>query len=210
VGVGATVRRRLGRFERPAAVRYRSLFIDLDALAQYVAVSTAPQRALEIGGGDGLFADALVRAVPDLGLLSIDITPDPGRLSTADPQRVAFRSIRLEELVAEAPVPFDTVLVVDVLHHVPVTERDDFLRSARALVAPGGSLVVKEWERRRNPAHAAAYASDRYLSGDHDVAFESADRWVATVRRLFPGDELVGETRVGPRPNNVALVVRAA
>ena len=109
--------------------------------------------------------------------------PPAGRLPLGAPRR---------PLVAEAPEPFDTVLVVDVLHHVPVTERDEFLRAARQLVARGGTLVVKEWERRRNPAHAAAYASDRYLSGDHDVEFETADRWVAILRRLFPRDQLVG------------------
>jgi 2-polyprenyl-6-hydroxyphenyl methylase/3-demethylubiquinone-9 3-methyltransferase len=78
-----------------------------------------------------------------------------------------------------------------------------------ALVAPGGLLAVKEWERRPNAFHALAYGSDRYVSGDRGVSFLDRDELVALLDTAAPGLARVCEARIPPRRNNLLVALRA-
>lgn len=174
-GFGESVRTRLGRWETPAVRLYRSVFIDLHDLARTTErLVPSVSRILEIGSGDGSVADHMNRMYPAADYLGIDVAESAGRRYTGDPRRARFRAMTSSELVAEGPKPFDLILIVDVLHHVPSrAARVQLLRDAAALVAPGGYLLIKEWERHKGLVHALAFAADRYISGDRTVAFMS-------------------------------------
>src|SRR6478735_2842256 len=149
MSIGSTVRARLGRFEQPAAEAYRAVFISLDDLARQVGTA-APHaaRILEIGCGDGSVADRVIRTHPHAHYLGVDVSAAPGRRYTGAPDRAAFAAMTAGELRATEPEPFDLVLVVDVLHHVHNDEdRAALLADAAAILAPGGTLLVKEWAR---------------------------------------------------------------
>jgi len=153
----------LGHWEIPAVRMYRSRFINIDDLGRTIASITNAKRILEIGCGDGAVAEVLCREFPAASYLGIDVAPTPGRLFRGDLARAEFRSIRSADLLAEEPEPFDLVVIVDVVHHVPEDQRAALLGDAAALVAPGGTVVVKEWERGSGLAHLAAYTADRYV-----------------------------------------------
>lgn len=208
MGFGASVRRRLGRWEVPAADLYRSLFVELDDLAATVASLGNAERILEIGCGDGAFADSLCLTYPQAHYLGIDVSDNPGRLFRGDRSRARFRSITTTELLAERPRQFDLVVVVDVLHHVAEDQRAQVLRDAAALTAPAGLIAVKEWERGRGAAHALAYAADRYVSGDATVRFMPEHELRQVVGSALPGFELACKARVPPRRNNLLLALR--
>ncbi|GAA0661995.1 hypothetical protein GCM10010193_11500 [Kitasatospora atroaurantiaca] len=208
MGITTVVRRRLGKYEIPAAELYRSVFIDLDSLATTLLSLSKPKRILEIGCGDGAVAERLVGALPDAEYVGIDVMDNPGRLFRGDRNRAEFRSVYSHDLRAEGPALFDLVLVVDVLHHVPAAQRDALLRDAEALLAPGGTLIVKEWERRSDFAHLMAYTADRYVSGDKNVDFADRDQLLAVITRALPGLSVVCETRVPPKRNNVLFALR--
>lgn len=208
MGVGETVRRRLGRLEGPAAEAYRSVFINLDDLAEMVASLGTPARILEIGCGDGSVADRLCSVFPQATYLGIDVAPEPGRRYTGDRSRAEFRSIVSSELLAEGPDPFDLVVVVDVLHHVLDGDRAGLLSDAAALTSSGGVVVVKDWERDRSVAHMLCYGADRYVSGDATVRFMPADELRSLVHSELDGFEPVIEARIPPRRNNLLLALR--
>jgi len=208
MGITTVVRRRLGKYEIPAAELYRSVFIDLDSLATTLLSLSKPKRILEIGGGEGAVAPRLVGALPDAEYVGIDVMDNPGRLFRGDRNRAEFRSVYSHDLRAEGPALFDLVLVVDVLHHVPPAQRDALLRDAEALLAPGGTLIVKEWERRSDLAHLMAYTADRYVSGDKNVDFADRDQLLAVITGALPGLSVVCETRVPPKRNNVLFALR--
>jgi 2-polyprenyl-3-methyl-5-hydroxy-6-metoxy-1,4-benzoquinol methylase len=107
------------------------------------------------------------------------------------------------DFLAEAPDPFDLVLVVDVLHHVPRDRRTALLADVRALTRPDGHYLVKEWEPTRTLGHWAAWAADRFITGDRiqHVTAPDLKHQLATLL----GDELVLEARVPPRRNNYLL-----
>lgn len=187
---------------------YRARYIDLDSLALELRSLAPASRILEVGCGDGLFTTCLARAFPEADILGIDIAAQPGRLYRGETTRVRFRSQRVQDVEAADSAPFDLVVVCDVLHHVLPEEQAEFLQLSRRLAGPDGVFVVKEWERRRNLAHFFAWFSDRFITGDR-VRFQTLDELHAQVTRLFPEDHVRVETRIGPRPNNVLVSVRA-
>jgi 2-polyprenyl-3-methyl-5-hydroxy-6-metoxy-1,4-benzoquinol methylase len=205
VALGAAVRKRLGAFERPAALALRRGFLDLRALSALLHDRWPARRILEVGCGDGTFASELLRRYADADYVGIDIGPEPGRLFDGDRDRARFSSVSTGALLAEGGEAFDLVLLVDVLHHVPVPGRAALVDDLRRLTRPGGHYVVKDWEPRPRTATAVAYFMDRVVSGT-EVAFPTATE-IRAVVAAGPGvdDRLVLETRVPPRRNNVLL-----
>jgi 2-polyprenyl-6-hydroxyphenyl methylase/3-demethylubiquinone-9 3-methyltransferase len=198
--LGPAVRTRLGRFEIPAADAYRAAFINLDAAAQVLASVAPAKRILEIGCGDGSFGQRLLERYPDAEYVGIDIADEPGRLFRGDRSRASFRSTDSATFLATEPEPFDLVVMVDVVHHIPQGLRDQVLREMRALTAPGGRYAIKEWDPVRGPVHAACWALDRYVTGDR-IEHIHSDDLKAWVSRLL-GDRLVLDARVPPHRHN--------
>jgi len=209
MGMGTYVRHRLGRFEIPAANLYRSAFINLRSLADQIAAVAPAKRILEVGCGDGCLAQQLNRVYPDASYLGIDVAPTAGRLYRGDPAWAEFRTVAVQELVAEEPDPFDLVLLVDVIHHVPAEIRDEVLRCSADLVREGGHLMVKEFERNRGPYYRLTYAADRYVTGDKGVRFLTMPElrvMVENTRRI--GFAPPRGCRVRPAHNNVLFDLR--
>ena len=208
--LGTAVRRSLGRLE-PVAVRtYREAFIDLDSLAVTIAsVTPDAKRVLEIGCGDGAMATALRQVLPDIELLGIDPgTPAPGRMFDGDRHGIEFRPVTTTELLADDPDPFDLIVLCDVLHHVEESARAQVLREAASLTAPGGTVAIKEWERRGGIGTAMAYCADRWVSGDASVRFMPQSEIDSLVAQAMPGWRRTCEARIPPRRANLLLTLR--
>jgi 2-polyprenyl-6-hydroxyphenyl methylase/3-demethylubiquinone-9 3-methyltransferase len=206
VPVGPAIRARLGRWEIPAADLYRSFFVNLDDCATLVASLFPVRRILEVGCGDGSFAQRLLERYPDARYEGIDIAPEPGRLFRGDYDRASFRSMSTGELRARGGALFDLVVLVDVVHHVPPGEREQLFRDVQALTAPGGHYVVKEWEPTRTVGHIAAWVADRYVTGDRIEHLPPEE--LKQLLGLWLGDEVVVEARVPPRRNNYLVGYR--
>jgi 2-polyprenyl-6-hydroxyphenyl methylase/3-demethylubiquinone-9 3-methyltransferase len=191
------------------------MFIDLDVVAQRIAVAAAAAapnaaRVLEIGCGDGALAAALCRAMPQCTVLGIDPgVVIPGKLFDGDPARAEFRAAATSDLLTERVAPFDVVVLCDVIHHVADSERSGVLRDAARLTKPGGTLAFKDWERRRSLAHLATYASDRYVSNDKTVRFMERAEMDALLAASVPEWEVTLETRIPPRWENLLITMRA-
>jgi 2-polyprenyl-6-hydroxyphenyl methylase/3-demethylubiquinone-9 3-methyltransferase len=210
VGIGIRIRHRLGRWEAPAARLYRSLFVDLRALADQLAAGRAEaglqaKRILEVGCGDGAFGQELTRAFPGADYLGIDIAATAGRLFRGDPARCAFRVVSARELLAEDPEPFDLVCLVDVLHHVPAEQRPELLGCAAALTAPEGHLAIKDLLRDGSAGYHAAFVADRFITGDAGVAFMSRTELLGLISAVA-GFGPVHTSRVPPLRTNVLYV----
>lgn len=208
MSVGKVARKLLGPYVGTVTELYRNLFIDLDDLARTLA-SLAPgaKRVAEIGAGFGDAANALMPHLPDATFYGVDMAhPSPGSLYTGT-NKAVFTQQSSSELLAEQGSTFDLVLIIDVVHHVPREHRAALLRDARDLTAPGGLLVVKDWTRDRTPIHCMTYFSDRFISLDKGVHFETYDDLLSMID---PGDgwTLTCETRVPPWKNNLLLAYR--
>jgi 2-polyprenyl-6-hydroxyphenyl methylase/3-demethylubiquinone-9 3-methyltransferase len=200
------VRARLGRLEIPAADAYRSAFINLADCAEVVASAFPAKRVLEVGCGDGSFAQRLLERLPAAEYVGIDVSDQPGRLFRGDSARASFRTVDSTTFRGEEPEPFDLVVVVDVLHHVPPELREAVLTDIRSLTAPGGHYAIKEWEPIPGPTHLACWAADRFITGDR-VSHVPSEAMRARLASMF-ADELVLEARIPPHRHNYLLGYR--
>jgi len=207
VRIGRAVRVRLGRYEVPVSRFYRARFVDLDECARTLARVAAPRTILEIGCGDGQLAGPLLERFPEATYQGIDVAPEVGRLFRGDASRASFRTVDSRSFARSEKRTFELVLLVDVLHHVPAPGRWPLLEDVLELTAHGGHYALKDWVRSRTPAHLAAWASDRLLTGDCVQYFEEEELG-GLVRRLAPADTEVLRARIPPRPNNLLLVYR--
>lgn len=208
MGLGAAVRHRLGRFEIPAAEAYRAVTVNLDDLAATIASLGPVKRILEIGCGEGSMGERLTTVFPDADYLGIDLIPHVGRLYRGDPTRATFRTLLSSDLLAAKPDPFDLVVVVDVLHHVPDGDRAALLADAAALTAPGGLVAVKDWERGHTLSDLIVYIACRHIAGDPNTRFMRAQEFRELVRSGLPGFEQAVAARIPPRRNNLLIAMR--
>jgi 2-polyprenyl-6-hydroxyphenyl methylase/3-demethylubiquinone-9 3-methyltransferase len=207
MGFGPTVRHRLGRLETPAANLYRSLFIDLDVLASRIEAKASADRILEVGCGDGSLGTRLLGVYPDAEYVGIDVAPTAGRLFQGDNDRATFRTVSVQDFAAERHDPFDLVVLVDVVHHIPPPLRAQVLHCSADLVRPYGYLMVKEFERNRRPYYYLTYAADRYITGDKEVSFMTLPE-VRSMIGAIEGFGPIAQLRTPPAHNNVLLARR--
>lgn len=108
----------------------------------------AEGRVLDVGCGFGLFSVYFALMGPGRQIRGID--PDERRVKMARQVAAALGvSDRVQYEVGTAEqlpfgAPYDGIYMMDVLHHVARLEQEPLLHRLRQLVAPGGTLLVKD------------------------------------------------------------------
>jgi 2-polyprenyl-3-methyl-5-hydroxy-6-metoxy-1,4-benzoquinol methylase len=208
MAIGAYIRSAFGPYERQISDAYRSIYLDVDNfIGQVRRWHSNPATILEVGCGEGVISEHLHRAFPNAAITAIDVTSRIGRLYRGPRDGVRFIQCEVERIAAAMPLSFDLVVLCDVLHHVPCASRQGLLASIRTILAPGGALIFKDWQRSNAPVHWLCYASDRWLTGDR-INFMNRDEMRESLASIFGGAALVDEARIGPRWNNLAILVQ--
>jgi SAM-dependent methyltransferase len=106
-----------------------------------------PARVLDLGGGPGLFAERMARRWPAADVTLLDLDPVLLALArAAAPPRLAVRAADLAsgDWPASAGEGHDLVTLVMTLHYLPPEQVRAVYGAVRALLAPGGLLVVAD------------------------------------------------------------------
>jgi demethylmenaquinone methyltransferase/2-methoxy-6-polyprenyl-1,4-benzoquinol methylase len=135
---------------------------DGEALAAGLEHADRPiERLLDVGGGSGRAAAALTG--PDITVVdaSVEMLSRARRLRglaglAADAGRLPFRDASV-----------DAVTIVDAFHHLP--DQDAALAEAARVLAPGGALVVREFD----PDHPLGRL---LVAGEHAIGMDSRFR----------------------------------
>jgi hypothetical protein len=188
MSVGSAIRRLLGtRLARRAGRWYRTIYVDLDKMALALA-EAIPRDAhlLDIGGGDGQPLNHLLALRSDLRVTTIDPAPVVGQWIEAQylGQCTRLPGTTLAEYLTSARANPDTILIADVMHHIPETARDCFIESVRVLLerVPELQIILKDVEPGSWRA-LLGFWSDRYVTGDRNVRLISCDN----LTKLFEG-----------------------
>lgn len=142
-----------------------------ELLAAGLDHATRPiDRLIDVGGGSGRAAAALTGpeiTVVDVSLGMLRRARDARGLSAVagDAGRLPFRDASV-----------DAVTVVDAFHHLP--DHDAALREAARVIAPGGALVIREFD----PTHPLGRV---LVAGEHAIGmasrFHSPDELAAAL-----------------------------
>jgi 2-polyprenyl-6-hydroxyphenyl methylase/3-demethylubiquinone-9 3-methyltransferase len=108
----------------------------------------AGQRALDVGCGGGILADAMARK--GASVLGVDLSTKALKVAQlhaleAQTPNVAYREVAAEALAAEAPGSFDVVTCMEMLEHVP--DPASVVRACATLVKPGGWVFFSTLNR---------------------------------------------------------------
>ena len=178
MSVGAVVRKVLGkRVFAFVGSYYRSVFVNLSEVANAV-VEVIPKNAfvLDIGGGDGEPLNYLLQQRSDITVTMVDLSSSLGGAIHAKylprVKRMPKTSIR-DYLVSGLPMP-SIVMINDVVHHVPVDQRQSFFADLNDLCRKSGNckIIIKDIEPGQFRS-ALSYWADKYISGDRNVSLVS-------------------------------------
>lgn len=118
-------------------------------VAAFFAADLPPDATvLDVGAGTGIFSFALASALPGGRVLALEVRSDAIRAIRARADREGVGNISVMRMAEDAAPELPDgrrahlVLLCDVLEMVPEHARESFVNSLRALLAPGGRLVV--------------------------------------------------------------------
>jgi ubiquinone/menaquinone biosynthesis C-methylase UbiE len=135
-------------------------------------------RLLDVGGGTGVIAEAIAALFPVEEVESIDVTD---RFCPA--LKVKTRSYNGREIPCDNG-QFDAATLNNVIHHVPVENRSDFLKEIRRAVA--GPVYVKDHLSKGAADHLRLAALDVWgnmpFGGMITASYLSFDDWQKLAR----------------------------
>jgi 2-polyprenyl-6-hydroxyphenyl methylase / 3-demethylubiquinone-9 3-methyltransferase len=138
-------------------------------------VPLAGRKALDVGCGGGILADAMARKGAQV--LGIDLAGKALKVAMlhameAETPNIEYREVATETLAAEMPGQFDVLTCMEMLEHVP--DPAAIVKACAALVKPGGSLFFSTLNR--NPKSflfaivGAEYVLNLLPKGTHEYA----------------------------------------
>jgi 2-polyprenyl-6-hydroxyphenyl methylase/3-demethylubiquinone-9 3-methyltransferase len=138
-------------------------------------VPVGGKRALDVGCGGGILADAMARQGAEV--LGIDLATKALKVAQlhaleAQTPRVQYREISAEALAVEQPGSFDVVTCMEMLEHVP--DPASVVRACATLAKPGGLVFFSTLNRNLKSFVFAIVGAEYVLNllprGTHEYA----------------------------------------
>lgn len=193
----ATLRRELARLYAGAPLFTRLLATLRPFICPFEVVLRevpANARALDIGCGSGIVLNLLAARGQLAQGTGLDLNRAAIKAAQAVAQRqgagaLAFHAVAAGDALPSGP--YEAVLMVDVLHHVPPPMQKGLFLEAAARLVPGGRLVYKDMAERPLWCALANRAHDLLLARQliHYVPLAAARDWAreAGLREVASG-----------------------
>lgn len=189
MSIGKIVRNITGKRFRTIGLVYRSFFMNLNTMAQ--AISPAiPQDAwiIDVGGGDGEPLNNLLALRSDIKVTMIDLSMNiGGAIKQEFVHRVKKHpGLGIAQFKNNGERTPDVILISDVVHHVPVKERQGFFSDLLLLAGSKKDMriIIKDIEPGYFRAFLGRFA-DRWISGDKEMSLVSRGALIGLMHEAF-------------------------
>ena len=194
-----------------AIVRFLILRVKLLAVMDLLLPSEG--RILDVGCGFGLWAAYFAQMQPQRRIVGID--PAKRRIDIAREvaERLGLQAEFRDEDVRATSLEgaFDAAYVLDVLHHIPEADQRPVLERLRALLKPGGVLVIKDITTDPWLGLKFTEVLDRVMVGlDEPLAYRHHQAWRALLEELGFRVRVVRVPDLLPYPHVVIAATRAS
>jgi len=158
-------RRWTERNESSATDRQTPLDLLVQILADYLNTVPVPRRVLDLGCGPGLIAGRILGEIPRTTLVGVDGSPAMLELArerlASYGERCVLTQASFDTLTPDDLVggPFGAAIAVRAIHNCSDEGKRRVLRSARAVLAPGGLFLLLDRIRLATPALFPVYRS---------------------------------------------------
>jgi len=140
-------------------------------------------RILDFGCGYGMLSNFLALKSPDRRVLGIDLNRgriEVARRSSKGHPEVSFQ---LGDVRDFRGIPFDAVVMTDVLHHIDDENVRVLLRIIRSCLSDHGTLVVLDVDRSPLRKFYTTYLIDRLLNLTRPLHYRSRDLLILLLGR---------------------------
>jgi cyclopropane fatty-acyl-phospholipid synthase-like methyltransferase len=153
-------------------IMVRWLILPLEKINQVLPVSG---RILDVGCGYGLTTLYFALTNPARNLVGSDI--DSYRLNLA---KKISRSITNVEFIKQNltgnSTGFDTIIAIDLLHHLSLANQNKFFSKIRSTLKPGGLLIIKEMNTTPKLKYYFNYLHDKLAYSKSSVHYLSPQK----------------------------------
>jgi 2-polyprenyl-3-methyl-5-hydroxy-6-metoxy-1,4-benzoquinol methylase len=153
-------------------------------------------RILDFGCGYGMLSNFLSLRSPDRRVLGIDLNKDRIEVAMRSSKGHPDVSFQLGDVRDFQGIPFDAVVMTDVLHHIDQDRVRVLLRIMRSCLSDEGLLVVLDVDRSPRRKFFTTYLIDRLLNLTRPLHYRSKEVLAHLlqgsgfqVQRVVPADQ---------------------
>jgi|GEM_PF-404206 len=130
-------------------------------------------RVLDFGCGYGMLSNFLSLKSPDRRVLGIDLNSDRINVAKRSSRGHPEVTFQLGDVRDFQGIPFDAVVMTDVLHHIDEENVRVLLRIMGSCLSDDGILVVLDVDRSPLPKFYTTYLIDRLLNPTRSLHYRS-------------------------------------
>jgi len=130
-------------------------------------------RVLDFGCGYGMLSNFLALKSPDRRVLGIDLNRERVEVAKRSSKGHPEVSFQLGDVRDFQGIPFDAVVMTDVLHHISDDKVRELLRIIRSCLSDDGILVVLDVDRFPLRKFYTTYLIDRLLNLTRSLHYRS-------------------------------------
>jgi len=153
-------------------------------------------RILDFGCGYGMLSNFLALKSLDRRVLGIDLNRDRIAVAERSSKGHPEVSFQLGDVRDFQGIPFDAVVMTDVLHHISDDKVRMLLQIIRSCLSDNGTLVVLDVDRSPLGKFLTTYVIDRLLNLTRSLHYRSRDRLMRLlgqsgfwVHQAIPADQ---------------------
>ena len=143
----------------------------LDEIGQYLPRGG---RILDFGCGFGLFSLYFALRAPSCHITGVDLNRRRIQHARDSAQKLGLSNVDYHEgsaLEGREGEHFDAIYMLDLVHHLPAADVPEFLEKTRALLNPGGVLLLKDVADRPRYKMLFTLALDRLMVGREPIRY---------------------------------------